>query len=185
VNFELPNVAEDYVHRIGRTGRAGLTGAAVSLVDSEEIGLLRAIEKLINKPIERIVVAGFDTSKSSANAAEADEDRQPRTFRQPRQQRGRQPDRRPDRKPDQPSDRQPNWQPDRQRRGPHAKEAPRQHQHSAPWRDEPQRQPKPAAVAEGTSGEEMSEAARHQAMAQPALFAPPSAPRRRTWGKTR
>ena len=59
VNFELPNVPEDYVHRIGRTGRAGVSGAAVSLVDRDEIQLLRDIEKLIKRPIERITVDGF------------------------------------------------------------------------------------------------------------------------------
>jgi len=51
VNFELPNVPEDYVHRIGRTGRAGAAGAAISLVDQDEIKYLRAIERLIKKPI--------------------------------------------------------------------------------------------------------------------------------------
>jgi ATP-dependent RNA helicase RhlE len=59
VNFELPNVPEDYVHRIGRTGRAGSSGAALSLVDHEEIGLLCAIERLIRKPIQRVSVKGF------------------------------------------------------------------------------------------------------------------------------
>jgi len=52
VNYELPNVAEDYVHRIGRTGRAGATGQAVSLVAEEEIKLLRGIERLIKKTLE-------------------------------------------------------------------------------------------------------------------------------------
>ena len=52
VNFELPNVAEDYVHRIGRTGRAGTEGAAVSLVCVDEIKLLHDIERLIKKEIE-------------------------------------------------------------------------------------------------------------------------------------
>jgi ATP-dependent RNA helicase RhlE len=56
VNFELPNVAEDYVHRIGRTGRAGRTGAAVSLVDSEEMPLLHSIEKLLGRPIARVLL---------------------------------------------------------------------------------------------------------------------------------
>ncbi|AZY51044.1 DEAD/DEAH box helicase [Bordetella avium] len=59
VNFELPNVPEDYVHRIGRTGRAGATGAAVSLVDSSEIKLLKAIERLIKKTIDRKTVDGW------------------------------------------------------------------------------------------------------------------------------
>jgi ATP-dependent RNA helicase RhlE len=59
VNFELPNVPEDYVHRIGRTGRAGSTGSALSLVDDEEIGYLRDIEKLIKRSIVRVEVDGF------------------------------------------------------------------------------------------------------------------------------
>jgi ATP-dependent RNA helicase RhlE len=53
VNFELPNVPEDYVHRIGRTGRAGSTGVAVSLVSGEERGLLKDIERLLGRPIQR------------------------------------------------------------------------------------------------------------------------------------
>ncbi|MFT0849305.1 DEAD/DEAH box helicase [Achromobacter sp. F4_2707] len=62
VNFELPNVPEDYVHRIGRTGRAGSPGSALSLVDPSEIKLLSAIEKLIKRPIDRIQVEGWDPS---------------------------------------------------------------------------------------------------------------------------
>jgi ATP-dependent RNA helicase RhlE len=58
VNFELPNVPEDYVHRIGRTGRAGCTGSALSLVDHEEVALLRAIERLIARPIQRVKLDG-------------------------------------------------------------------------------------------------------------------------------
>ncbi|HUH40113.1 MAG TPA: DEAD/DEAH box helicase [Castellaniella sp.] len=60
VNFELPNVPEDYVHRIGRTGRAGSTGSALSLVDQSEIKLLRAIERLIKKPIEQKTIEGWN-----------------------------------------------------------------------------------------------------------------------------
>ena len=60
VNFDLPNVPEDYVHRIGRTARAGGAGHAVSLVSADEIDCLRAIERLILKPIERIEVEGFE-----------------------------------------------------------------------------------------------------------------------------
>jgi len=59
VNFELPNVAEDYVHRIGRTGRAGHEGNAVSLVCSEETKDLFGIERLISKIIEREEIDGF------------------------------------------------------------------------------------------------------------------------------
>lgn len=56
VNYEMPNVAEDYVHRIGRTGRAGSSGEAISLVMNDEVKLLRAIERLIKKtiPVKRI-----------------------------------------------------------------------------------------------------------------------------------
>ncbi|MDL5034145.1 DEAD/DEAH box helicase [Pelomonas sp. APW6] len=59
VNYELPNVPEDYVHRIGRTGRAGAKGEAVSLVCVDENGFLRDIEKLIKREIPREVVPGF------------------------------------------------------------------------------------------------------------------------------
>jgi ATP-dependent RNA helicase RhlE len=59
INFELPNVPEDYVHRIGRTGRAGSSGDAVSLVCVDEIKLLRDIERLINRPIRQDVINGF------------------------------------------------------------------------------------------------------------------------------
>jgi ATP-dependent RNA helicase RhlE len=51
VNYELPNVPEDYVHRIGRTGRAGAAGEAVSLVSSDETGLLRDIERVLKRTI--------------------------------------------------------------------------------------------------------------------------------------
>ncbi|SEG30756.1 DEAD/DEAH box helicase [Marinobacterium lutimaris] len=60
VNYDLPNVAEDYVHRIGRTGRAGATGQAVSLVCADELDQLRAIERLTSKLLEREIIEGFD-----------------------------------------------------------------------------------------------------------------------------
>ncbi|HEY9067692.1 MAG TPA: DEAD/DEAH box helicase, partial [Burkholderiaceae bacterium] len=59
VNYELPNVPEDYVHRIGRTGRAGAQGEAVSLVCVDENGFLRDIEKLIKREIPKEVIAEF------------------------------------------------------------------------------------------------------------------------------
>lgn len=59
VNYDLPNVAEDYVHRIGRTGRAGAAGEAISLVCAEEINELLSIEKLIGSRIERQTVEPF------------------------------------------------------------------------------------------------------------------------------
>ena len=66
VNYELPQVAEDYVHRIGRTGRAGNAGAAVSLVCVDEKGLLQGIERLLNRRLEQVVIAGFEPDPSVA-----------------------------------------------------------------------------------------------------------------------
>ena len=80
VNFELPNVPEDYVHRIGRTGRAGAAGAAISLVDQEEMKYLRAIERLIKRPIPQLPAP---TGWTPSPASSANEDR-------PRQERPRQ-----------------------------------------------------------------------------------------------
>ena len=60
VNFDLPNVSEDYVHRIGRTGRAGLTGEAISLVSADEVDLLSGIERLIQKVLPRRELEGFE-----------------------------------------------------------------------------------------------------------------------------
>jgi len=60
VNFDLPHVSEDYVHRIGRTGRAGSSGEAISLVSADEIKLLFDIERLIQKTIPRQIIDGFE-----------------------------------------------------------------------------------------------------------------------------
>ncbi len=60
VNFDLPNVPEDYVHRIGRTGRAGATGQAVSLVSADEFKQLSDIERLIGQIIDRKIMKGFE-----------------------------------------------------------------------------------------------------------------------------
>ena len=62
VNYELPNVPEDYVHRIGRTGRAGNEGDAISLVCVDEVKLLRDIEKLIKKQVPKVNEPGFDVN---------------------------------------------------------------------------------------------------------------------------
>lgn len=64
VNFELPNIAEDYVHRIGRTGRAGCEGEALSLVCVDEADYLRGIEKLINKKLDSRIVEGYEPDPS-------------------------------------------------------------------------------------------------------------------------
>ena len=64
VNFELPMVPEDYVHRIGRTGRAGMEGDAVSLVCVDEMGLLGDIQAMLRKPIPQEIIAGFEPDRS-------------------------------------------------------------------------------------------------------------------------
>src|SRR6185437_8624561 len=64
VNFELPMVPEDYIHRIGRTGRAGIDGAAISLVCVDENSLLRDIEGLLRHKIPSEVVEGFEPDRN-------------------------------------------------------------------------------------------------------------------------
>jgi ATP-dependent RNA helicase RhlE len=70
VNFELPNIPEDYVHRIGRTGRAGASGIAVSLVSADEKTYLRDIEKLIGMRIESDVISGFTPDPNASTEIE-------------------------------------------------------------------------------------------------------------------
>jgi len=71
VNYDLPNVPEDYVHRIGRTARAGATGAALSLVSPEDQPHVRGIEALIGHAIERRVVQGFAESAGGPHRPDA------------------------------------------------------------------------------------------------------------------
>lgn len=75
VNMELPNVAEDYVHRIGRTGRAGADGLAVSLVCEEENKLLKAIERLTQNKLPRKVIEGFEPTQETADQSTSDKKR--------------------------------------------------------------------------------------------------------------
>ena len=62
VNYDLPLVAEDYIHRVGRTGRAGSSGRAVSLVTTSDRQLLRDIQQLLSAPLEQVAVTGFETN---------------------------------------------------------------------------------------------------------------------------
>lgn len=71
VNFDLPQVAEDYVHRIGRTGRAGADGQAISLVDPEEAYLLAAIEKLLKRSIPQVADTGYQKVTLDLNSGKA------------------------------------------------------------------------------------------------------------------
>lgn len=85
VNFDLPHVAEDYVHRIGRTGRAGATGQAISLVTSEEKKQLKDIERLIKRPIPVADTAGFNLSKLAPRQDTQDSDNRNAPRGRPRQ----------------------------------------------------------------------------------------------------
>ncbi|WP_298346322.1 DEAD/DEAH box helicase [uncultured Algibacter sp.] len=66
INFELPNISEDYVHRIGRTGRAGANGQALSLVSADETSFLKGIEKLIGETIEVEIIEGFEPDPNAS-----------------------------------------------------------------------------------------------------------------------
>jgi ATP-dependent RNA helicase RhlE len=78
VNYDLPHVAEDYVHRIGRTGRAGAEGEAVSLVSHEDRPLMAAIERLMARQVESRVIEGFEPGQRGSRPAP-----QPRQQRRP------------------------------------------------------------------------------------------------------
>lgn len=84
VNFELPNVPEDYVHRIGRTGRAGSEGEALSLVCIDEHKLLSGIERVLKRELERKVLPGFEPDPS-IRAEPIPNGRQPRPQGEQRQ----------------------------------------------------------------------------------------------------
>ncbi|WP_137937323.1 DEAD/DEAH box helicase [Chitinivorax sp. B] len=71
VNYEIPNTPEDFVHRIGRTGRAGATGTAISLVGDDETKQLAAIEKLVKKTLELAPVPGYATARPATGASSA------------------------------------------------------------------------------------------------------------------
>src|SRR6185436_19563379 len=73
INFDVPHSPEDYVHRGGRTGRAGLPGEAISLVAPQDMEAMGAIERLIKKRIERVLVPGFQPSGATVAALMGDE----------------------------------------------------------------------------------------------------------------
>src|SRR5436305_100434 len=70
VNFDVPNVPEDYIHRVGRTARAGATGDAITFVSPEEMGELRAIERAVAKVLPRKTLEGFDYAPKTAEKLE-------------------------------------------------------------------------------------------------------------------
>jgi len=89
VNFDLPHVSEDYIHRIGRTGRAGSEGEAVSLVSHEDRPLLAAIERLMNRKVEQRIVAGFEPGSAQLVRDDAEQRRPQSQQRNRRPQQGR------------------------------------------------------------------------------------------------
>ena len=93
INFDIPHSPEDYIHRIGRTGRAGLTGEAISLVAPEDSEALAAIEKLIKKKLERALVAGFEPNAGTVATMMGGEASRPRPGSR------RRPEQRPERRP--------------------------------------------------------------------------------------
>lgn len=156
VNFELPNVPEDYVHRIGRTGRAGSSGAAISLVDREEVKYLKDIEKLIKREIPKVKVEGFEAPTKI-------EPEPPRLFR------GQQPN---------------GGQGQKKKQGQNKRRPQGQSNGKAPAQGQQRSfgdQPRPSKEANGNrapknkqdsqSNENLSEAARHQAQPQQPIYA--------------
>ncbi len=95
VNFELPNISEDYVHRIGRTGRAGASGEALSLVCAEETTYLRDIEKLVGLKIPIEIVEGFEPDPNASTEPIKrcqGGGRRPQNSNKPKSQNSRRPD---------------------------------------------------------------------------------------------
>lgn len=167
VNFELPNVPEDYVHRIGRTGRAGSNGAAISLVDSEELKYLKDIERLIKREIPKVAIDSFVAPTHIP--AEAP--------RPPMPQHGQR------RHGNTTAGGQRNGQARSaqaaQPRDGQARHAQLRDQAGRPQPARGAQQPgKPRPAHKPAEPKLLSEAARHQAMPQPALFSPRPAARR-------
>ncbi len=75
INFELPNIPEDYIHRIGRTGRAGASGEALSLVSLDEVGYLRDIEKLTGQSFQNQVLPDFKPTETQADVKAAEDEK--------------------------------------------------------------------------------------------------------------
>src|SRR4051794_16640016 len=160
VNFDLPHVAEDYVHRIGRTGRAGAEGEAVSLVSHEDRPLMAAIERLMAREVTSRVIEGFEPGHKSSRPAP-----QPQQQRrgQPQQQRRGQPQQQRRGQPQQQRRGQQRGQQQPQHRGQHAQpQSQHRGQHGQPQRrpagnhGQPQRhgQQRPAQAKDRLSAEQ-------------------------------
>jgi len=150
VNYDLPHVAEDYVHRIGRTGRAGATGEAVALVSGDDRPLLAAIERLIGRRIEQRTVVGYETGGgSSSSHAPATRHEQPSRHQQDRPRQPAKPRRRSNGSP-RPDNRQEARPPAHgQQHGRHGQQAPQagpsRHEPNGNRRQDNRHEPRPSA----------------------------------------
>ena len=105
INYDLPHNAEDYVHRIGRTGRAGAKGEAISLVSESETRYLKDIEKLLDRSIDAVIVPGFEPGAADVPAFQS---REPRQSSRPPERLTEQPTGRPTERPaERPTERPP------------------------------------------------------------------------------
>lgn len=84
INYELPNVPEDYVHRIGRTGRAGASGEAISLVCSEETEYQKEIEKLLGTQLETLIIEGFEPTDDAPPKRASTQKKKPKKKSSPK-----------------------------------------------------------------------------------------------------
>ncbi|MCB9185610.1 MAG: DEAD/DEAH box helicase [Flavobacteriales bacterium] len=83
INYELPNVPEDYVHRIGRTGRAGASGEAISLVGGDEVDYLTGIEKLLGEKLTRQIILGFEPQDPETAPIKKQQEQRPPRDKKP------------------------------------------------------------------------------------------------------
>ncbi|MDH2918436.1 MAG: DEAD/DEAH box helicase [Sideroxydans sp.] len=178
VNFELPNVPEDYVHRIGRTGRAGSNGAAISLVDNEEALHLKNIERLIKMQIPRVSMDSF----VAPTHIPADAPREPRPQHGQRRHSnttGAKPAAPRSNTSRSANPRAPSAPNPRAAANPRGTSNPRNANDTRSRNSTAATPSRDARPAKKEGGEKfLSEAARHQAQAQPALFSPKPAARR-------
>jgi ATP-dependent RNA helicase RhlE len=87
VNFDVPNTYEDYVHRIGRTARAGSGGCAISLVSEVDIDRWKDMQRVARKPVEHRVVEGFEPSQTRAASRDSRSSQRPHGSSRPQQRR--------------------------------------------------------------------------------------------------
>lgn len=78
INYDIPQTVESYTHRVGRTGRAENSGEAITLVSREDMRILRQVEKVLGKPIDRLSIAGFEAESQTALGSNHSRERRPK-----------------------------------------------------------------------------------------------------------